>query len=47
MYDPEGEMLYGKLEEGDTVVPLLGRDMPRLEDYFDYTQYGDVTRMMR
>jgi DNA repair photolyase len=47
MYDPEGEMLYGKLEEGDTVVPLLGRDLPRLEDYFDYTQYGNVARMMR
>lgn len=45
-YDPEGEMLYGRLEEGDTVVPLQGRDVPRLDDYFDYTQYGDIRRQI-
>ena len=43
-YDPEGEMLYGKLEEGDTVVPLQGRDVFRIEEFFDYTQYGNVRR---
>ena len=43
-YDPESEMLYGKLEEGDTVIPLKGREIPRLDDYFEYTQYGDVSR---
>ncbi len=43
-YDPESEMLYGELEEGDTVIPLKGREIPRLDDYFEYTQYGDVSR---
>ncbi len=43
-YDPEGEMLYGGLEPGDTVVPLKGREIPRLGDFFDYTQYGDVSK---
>ncbi|MCQ2079313.1 MAG: DUF1848 domain-containing protein [archaeon] len=42
VYDPEGEMLYGRLEEGDTVVPIKGREIPRLEDYFDYKQYQNV-----
>ena len=41
-YDPDSEMLYGSLEPGDTVVPLKGRDVPRLNDFFDYTQYGGV-----
>ena len=43
-YDPEGEMLYGSVNDDDTIVPLKGRDEPRLSDYFDYTQYGDVTK---
>ncbi|MCQ2071370.1 MAG: DUF1848 domain-containing protein [archaeon] len=44
IYDPESEMLFGGLEPGDTVVPLKGREMPRLSDYFEYTQYGDVSK---
>lgn len=47
VYDPEGEMLYGHLEPGDTVVPLKGRDLPRLGDFFDYTQYGDLSKQFR
>ena len=47
VYDPEGEMLYGSLEPGDTVVPLKGRDIPRLGDFFDYTQYGDISKQIR
>lgn len=43
-YDPEGEMLYGSLSPEDTVVPLKGRDMPKLDGFFDYTQYGDVSK---
>lgn len=46
-YDPEAEMLYGGLEEGDTVVDLKGRSDHRLSDYFDYTQYGDVGKNLR
>lgn len=43
-YDPEGEMLYGSLSPEDTVVPLKGRDVPKLDGFFDYTQYGDVSK---
>ncbi len=46
VYDPDSEMLYGSLEPGDTVVPLKGRDIPRLGDFFDYTQYGDLSKQI-
>ena len=46
-YDPEGEMLYGTLSPEDTVVPLKGRDVPKLEEYFEYTQYGNVPSLRR
>lgn len=46
-YDPEGEMLYGTLSPEDTVVPLKGRDVPKLEGYFEYTQYGNVPSLRR
>ncbi len=39
VYDPEGELLYGTLGPDDEVVPLRGREAPRLSDYFDYRQY--------
>ena len=46
-YDPEGEMLYGTLSPEDTVVPLKGRDVPKLEEYFEYTQYGNVPSLRK
>ena len=39
VYDPEGELLFGTLGPEDEVVPLKGRETPRLSDYFDYRQY--------
>ena len=46
-YDPEGEMLYGTLSPEDTVIPLKGRDVPKLEEYFEYTQYGNVPSLRK
>ncbi len=39
-YDPESEILYGGIGEKDQIVELKGKDLPRLDDFFDYTQYG-------
>jgi len=47
IYDPEAEMLYGTLGDGDKVVELKGREDHRLSDYFEYTQYGDVGKTIR
>lgn len=38
-YDPEAEMLSGRVGPDDKVVPIKGRETPRVEDFFDYTQY--------
>lgn len=47
VYDPEGEMLYGSLMPEDKVILLKGREIPRLGDFFDYTQYGDISKILR
>lgn len=47
IYDPEAEMLFGTLESGDEIVELKGRSEPRLSDFFEYTQYGDVGKQIR
>ncbi|MCQ2085517.1 MAG: DUF1848 domain-containing protein, partial [archaeon] len=44
VYDPESEMLYGHLEEGDKVITMKSREAFRLDDYLGYTQYGEVPR---
>ena len=46
-YDPESEILYGTISESDQIVDLKGRDVPRIDEFFDYTQYGDVGKQIR
>ncbi len=47
VYDPSAEMLSGSPGPEDEVVPLKGREVPRITDFFDYTQYGRVRRRPR
>ena len=47
VYDPESEILYGTISESDQIVDLKGRDAPRIDEFFEYTQYGDVGRQFR
>lgn len=46
-YDPESEILFGEVTARDEVVNLKGREIPRLTDFFEYTQYGDVGKSVR
>lgn len=44
VYDPNGEMLFGSLTEGDRVIPMKTRGSSRLEDFFEIAEHGDLSR---